>query len=62
MVVRTITDEENGKRWDIIKHEENRYDYAYYEYYKSIGWKRLSTDRGYTKDCIMFMFNLLFLV
>lgn len=57
MVVRVVSDDENGRKWEIIKHEYDRYSVKYYEYYKMIGWRCLGTDRNISKDCIEFEFN-----
>lgn len=58
MVVKTIVDEENGRKWEIIKHAENRYSVKYYEFFRSIGWRFISADRYYyTKDCIEWKFD-----
>lgn len=57
MIVKIITDTENGRKWEIIKHGENRYDVKYYEFFQSIGWRLTATDRGYIKDCVEFEFD-----
>lgn len=57
MVVKTFVDEENGRKWEIIKHEENRYSVKYYEFFRALGWRLISTDRNYTKDCIELEFD-----
>ena len=43
MVIRTILDEENGRKWEIFKKSDNEYFYKYYEFFKQIGWR--STGR-----------------
>lgn len=45
MVVKTVVDEDAGRKWEIRKHEENRYSVAYYEYFKQIGWRRYNMSR-----------------
>ncbi len=57
MVVKSIVDQECGKRWDIIKHEPDRYSVNYYEFYHVIGWRLVGTDRDLSKDCIELEFD-----
>ena len=63
MLVRTITDSENGRKWEIYKKSDNEYYYEYYEFFKQIGW-RLTTTTGnnrdgyLTKDCIEWDFDI----
>lgn len=57
MIVKTITDSENGRKWEIIKHETDRYSVKYYEYFKATGWRLTATDNDYTKDCIEWEFE-----
>lgn len=57
MVVKTITDSKSGRKWEIIKHEEDRYSVKYYEFFQSIGWRLTATDRYCTKDCVEFRFD-----
>lgn len=59
MIVKTIINEEEGRKWEIIKHEEDRYSYNYYEYFKATGWRLYDMPRKYySKDVIEFEFNL----
>ena len=64
MLVKQIIDNETGRRWDIIKHEENRYSVKYYEFFSSTGWRLTKTDRNfsepdyYSKDLIEYMFEI----
>lgn len=61
MVVKQMIDQNNGRRWDIIKHEEDRYSVNYYEYFQTLGWKLYKFPKEYyTKvgielefDCIV---------
>lgn len=58
MIVKKIIDNENGKRWDIIKHEENRYSVNYYEYFQATGWRQYKMPKEYlTKECVEFEFD-----
>lgn len=36
MIVKTIVDEKVGKKWEIVKHEEDRYSVNYYEYFEKL--------------------------
>ena len=61
MLVRTITDSENGRKWEIYKKSDNEYYYKYYEFFKQIGWRLTITagndrDGYFTKDCIDLFF------
>lgn len=38
-VVKTIINEEIGTKYEIVKYEDGRYGYRYYEFFQSIGWK-----------------------
>lgn len=59
MVVKTIVDNEKGRKWEIIKHGEDRYSYNYYEFLKTIGWKKMSNETEYcSKDIIEFEFDI----
>lgn len=59
MVVKTIVDNEVGRKWEIIKHEEDRYSYNYYEFFKALGWKKISNEiEYYSKDAIEFEFGM----
>ena len=57
MLVKTITDNKNGRQGEIIKHEADRYSVKYYEFFRSVGWKLTATERDYTKDCIEWEFD-----
>jgi len=64
MLIRTITDNENGRKWEIFKKSDNEYFYKYYEYFKQIGWKLTGRTgdhiNGYlTKDYIQWDFDIL---
>ena len=58
MTVRTITDNENGRKCEIINNDDGLYSVKYYEFFQSIGWRLTSTDNGYTKDCIEWEFEI----
>ena len=52
MLIKTITDNENGKKWEIYKKSEYNYSYKYYEYFNSIGWRLITSENNYNKDAI----------
>lgn len=53
MLIKTITDETNGKKWEIFKKSDNEYFYKYYEFFKQTGWRLTRrVSEYYTKDCI----------
>jgi hypothetical protein len=63
MLIKTITDKANGKKWEIFKKSNNEYFYKYYEFFKQIGWKLTGREgdhiNGYlTKDCIEWNFDI----
>ena len=64
MLIKTIEDKENGKKWEIYKKSDNEYFYRYYEFFKSCGWKFImregSFEAGYiSKDCIEWDFDII---
>lgn len=63
MLIKTIEDKENGKKWEIFKKTDNEYFYKYYEHFKKHGWRLTLTEgneqTGYfTKDAIEWEFDL----
>lgn len=58
MTVKTITDNENGRKWEIIKNGDNLYSVKYYEFFQSTGWRLTVTDEGYTKDLIEWEYDI----
>ena len=58
MLIKTIIDNENGKKWEIFKNSDNDYSYKYYEYFNSIGWRFVASDNNYTKDAIEWEFDI----
>ena len=63
MKVKTITDNESGRRWEIYKRADNQYYYKYYEFFNATGWKLTGQSGGqregwyYTKDAIEWDFE-----
>jgi hypothetical protein len=64
MLINTILDEENGRKWEIYKKSENEYFYKYYEFFKQIGWRLTGREgdhiKGYiAKECIQWEFDVM---
>ena len=68
MKVKTIIDNENGKKIEIIKHENKQgfpypvYTVNYFEFYKACGWREISNGAKhqdyYTKEAIEKEFEI----
>lgn len=58
MLIKTIVDNENGRKWEIIKNGDNLYSVKYYELFQSKGWRLIGADEGYTKDCIEWEYDI----
>jgi hypothetical protein len=53
MLIRTIIDESEGRKWEIYKEKDNKhYRYIYYEFYSQIGWRKITEEKNYTKNAI----------
>lgn len=59
MKIKTITDEDSGRRWEIYKKADDQYYYKYYELFRAIGWRLTGQSGGkaegggyYTKEAI----------
>jgi hypothetical protein len=52
MLIKTITDETNGRKWEIFKKSDNEYFYKYYEFFKQTGWRKITEEKNFTKDAI----------
>lgn len=64
MLIRTITDEQEGRKWEIYKKSDDEYFYKYYEFFSTIGWRFTGREgdhiKGYlTKDCIEWQFDIM---
>lgn len=64
MLIRTITDEQNGRKWEIFKKSDNEYFYIYYEFFKQIGWRFIGREGDHnnsylSKDYIQYQFDIL---
>ena len=63
MKIKTITDEDAGRKWEIYKKADNQYYYKYYECYQSIGWRLIGQNGGnaegyyYTKESVEWEFD-----
>lgn len=58
MTVKTITENKIGRKWEIIKNNDNLYSVNYYEFFKDIGWRLTGTDDGYTKDAVEWEYDV----
>ena len=63
ILIKTITDKDNGRKWEIYKKSDNEYFYKYYEFFKQLGWHftgiKGDSNNGYlTKDCIEHDFDI----
>ena len=64
MLIRTITDDVDGRKWEIFKKQEGEYFYKYYEHFKQCGWRLTIREgdhlKGYlTKSYIEWKFDVL---
>jgi hypothetical protein len=62
MKVKTITDEQDGRKWEIYKKADNQYYYKYYEFFGATGWRLTGQSGGnaegyYTKAAIEWEFE-----
>lgn len=58
MLIKTIVDNESGRKWEIIKNGEDLYSVNYYEFFRGKGWRLTVTDEGYTKDAIEWEYDI----
>ena len=58
MLIKTIIDNESGKKWEIFKNSDNDYFYKYYEYFNSIEWRLITSENNYTRDAIEWEFDI----
>ena len=59
-LVKTIKDEENGRKWEIYRENKNKYYYKYYEFFSGCGWRQIGKQEGFfTKDAIEWEFDIL---
>lgn len=53
MLIKTIIDHQEGRKWEFYKEEDNKhYYFIYYEFYSQIGWRKISEKRNLTEDDI----------
>jgi hypothetical protein len=62
--IKTIINENDGRKWEIYKKSDNEYFYKYYEFFKQLGWHFTGRTgdhiQGYlSKDCIQYQFDIL---
>lgn len=58
MTVKTIVDNENGRKWEIVKSVDNLYNVNYYEFFQDTGWRLTGTDEGYAKDAVEWEYDI----
>lgn len=59
MIVKTIIDADNGRKWEISKKSDEGYTIKYYEYFNSIGWISHCEDTTvYSKQVVEDMFDI----
>lgn len=59
MTVKTIIDNEQGRKWEIIKHGNDDYTVAYFEFFQPIGWRELKTGpvEHWSKEALEWEFD-----
>ncbi len=58
MLVKVITDKEEGRKWEIYKKSDDEYFYKYYEFFSSCGWRQTGKQEGFTRECIEWEFDI----
>lgn len=58
MLIKTICDNENGRKWEIFKKSDNEYYYKYYEFFRQIGWRLTGITENLTRNCIEWDFDI----
>ena len=64
MLIKTVENNESGKKWEIYKKAENQYFTKYYEFFQSCGWRFVAQDGGknqgfyYSKESIEYDFDI----
>lgn len=56
--VYTITDAEEGRKWEIFQQPNGRYCYIYSEYFAALGWRDTTGETNYTSDAIAEEFGI----
>ena len=63
MLIKTIVDKNEGRKWDIYKESDNKYFYNYSEYFSQSGWRIFHDGKKmkdfYTKDAIEYEFDII---
>lgn len=59
MTVKTIIDNEQGRKWEIKKHGEDDYTVAYFEFFQSCGWRevKMGPTEHLSKEIIEYEFE-----
>ena len=58
MLIKTITDEQEGKKWEVYEEDNKHYCYIYYEFYSQIGWRKITEEKNFTKDAIEWVLDI----
>lgn len=56
--VYTITDAEEGRKWEIFHQPNGRYCYIYSEYFAALGWRDTTSETNCTPDVIAEEFEI----
>ena len=59
--VTTITDTDDGRRWEIYRQPDQdaaRYCYIYAEYFAALGWRDTASDTNISRDLIADEFDI----
>lgn len=56
--VHTITDTEEGRKWEIFRQPDGHYCYIYSEYFAALGWHDTTGETNYTPDAIAAEFDI----
>lgn len=60
MLIKTIIDHQEGRKWEIYKEEDNKhYRFIYYEFYSKIGWRKISEKGNFTADGIEWHLDII---
>ena len=58
MLIKTITDNKTGKKWEVYEEDNKHYKYIYYEFYSQIGWRKITEEKNFTKDAIELLMGI----
>lgn len=63
MLLKTILNSEEDRKWEIYQKAENEYFYKYYEFFQAIGWRFVYQEGKpntwyFTKESIEWEFDI----